>query len=313
MTASGRRTKTVEWPTVALAVVIYGGWLLATFFWQSLPLPVLMLAGGWLVAWHGSLQHEVMHGHPTRRRTVNDAIGAVPLSLWLPYAIYRKAHLRHHNDEQLTDPIEDPESAYLTAEIWARLGPVSRALARFNNTLVGRLLLGPLVMIVGFLSSELAAFARGDFGHARAWAVHLGGCGMVLAWVSLVCAMPVWTYLLAFVFCGASLSRLRSFAEHRWAEDSAERTAIVEKAGPFGLLFLHNNLHVLHHLRPAIPWYRLPAAYRAERDALLERNGGLVYAGYLDVFRRFALRTHDDPLFPAAPDHADRAPATAWR
>ncbi|WP_062211703.1 fatty acid desaturase [Aureimonas sp. AU12] len=294
-----QRSQRIEWPTVALAVMIHAGWLLATFFWSALPLPLLMLVGGWFVAWHGSLQHEVMHGHPTRRRIVNDAFGSVPLSLWLPYSLYRMSHLRHHNDEQLTDPIEDPESAYLTDAVWAKLGPVARALVRFNNTISGRLLLGPFVMVLGFLVSEASRLVRGDVRHARIWTLHLLASAGVLAWVLHVCAMPFGVYLLAFVLPGASLGRIRSFAEHRWAERSEERTAIVEQAGAFALLFLNNNLHVLHHLRPAVPWYRLPSVYRNERKALVEQNGGLVYAGYGDVFGRFAFQPHDTPVHPA--------------
>src|SRR6218665_675123 len=72
----------IEWQTVALAIVIYGGFLVATWFWQSLPLVAVIVIGGWLVAWQGSLQHEVIHGHPTRSRRINDAIGWPPLSLW---------------------------------------------------------------------------------------------------------------------------------------------------------------------------------------------------------------------------------------
>ncbi len=111
--------------------------------------------------------------------------------------------------------------------------------------------------------------------------------------------MPLWLYLLAFVYAGASLTSLRSFAEHRFAEDPTHRTAIVERAGLFGLLFLHNNLHVLHHLRQHEPWYRLPALYKANREALLARNGGLVYDGYGEVARRFLFRPHDAPRYPS--------------
>ena len=46
-------------------IAIYGGFLALTFWWQSLPLSVVAFAGGWLIAWQGSLQHEVIHGHPT--------------------------------------------------------------------------------------------------------------------------------------------------------------------------------------------------------------------------------------------------------
>ncbi|MEK1861715.1 MAG: fatty acid desaturase, partial [Rhizobium leguminosarum] len=107
-------SRSTEWPTVILALVIHGGFLALTWWWQSLPLIMAVIAGGWLIAWHGSLQHEVIHGHPTGNQRINDAIGSIPLSLWLPYPIYRESHLEHHRDEYLTDPIEDPESSYFT-------------------------------------------------------------------------------------------------------------------------------------------------------------------------------------------------------
>lgn len=292
------RFSAVEWPTVGLAAFIYGGWLALTWFWAEVPLPVLCLAGGWLVAWQGSLQHEVMHGHPTRSRRVNDALGWPPLSLWLPYAVYRVTHLRHHRDEFLTDPIEDPESAYLAGARWDRLGRPWQWLLRFNMTLLGRLIIGPLIMIGGFLVSEARTCLAGNRKAQRIWVRHGFGVVLILAWVVAVCGMPAWIYLLAFVYSGAALTRLRSFAEHRFAERHEERTAIVENGGLLGLLYLNNNLHVLHHLKPLVPWYRLPALYRAEREELIAYNGGLVYRGYGDIIRRFLVRGHDDPRHP---------------
>lgn len=288
----------VEWQTVALAVVIYGGFFAVTWFWQSLPVVAVIGLGGWLIAWQGSLQHEVIHGHPTRSRAVNDAIGWPPLCLWLPYAIYREGHLTHHRDEHLTDPIEDPESSYFTRAAWERMGGVGRRLATWNSTLLGRLTLGPLIMIVNFLVQEAAAVLNGDRHKAALWARHAIGVAAVLLWVLVVCDMPLWLYLFGFVYLGAALGRLRSFAEHRYADHHDERTAIVENSPLFGLLFLHNNLHVLHHKRPGIPWYRIPLLYRRHRNTLIEINGGLVYDGYLDVARRFLLNPHDDPRHP---------------
>lgn len=288
----------VEWPTVALVVIIYSGSFAVTWFWQSLPLLVVIVAGGWLSAWHGSLQHEVIHGHPTRSRRINDAIGWPPVSLWLPYAIYRKGHLTHHRDEHLTDPIEDPESSYFTQAAWERMGRLGRLLAEWNTTLLGRLTLGPLVMIATFLAQEMVMIARGDWQRAAVWARHALGVTAVLYWVLWICGMPLWLYLFGFVYVGAALSRLRSYAEHRYADHHDERTAIVENSPLFGLLFLHNNLHVLHHQRPTLPWYRLPALYRRHRSALIAINGGLVYNGYLDVARRFLFSPHDNPQHP---------------
>ena len=299
---SKRSRFTVEWPTLALAIFIYGSWLLLTYFWAHIPYIGLFIVGGWLLAWHGSLQHEVLHGHPTRIRQINDLIGWFPLALWLPYALYKRAHLKHHNDEWLTDPIEDPESYYLTGDVWERTGAVGRLITTADNTLAGRLILGPLVSLSTFLGHEISHVLRGDFRNARIWFVHLIGCAIVLTWVLMVCGMPLWIYLTAFVYSGVGFSRLRSFAEHKYAGMKEERTAIVENTPAFGLLFLHNNLHIVHHSRPQLPWYKIPGLYKANRDAFVKLNGGLVYNGYFEVARRYLFRSHHEPVHPLHPE-----------
>lgn len=72
---------------------------------------------------------------------------------------------------------------------------------------------------------------------------------------------------------------------------------MVEKAPLLGLLFLNNNLHVVHHRWPGEPWYRLPRLYRAGREEVLAQ-GGPVYAGYGGVAARYLLRPHDRLIHP---------------
>jgi fatty acid desaturase len=122
----------------------------------------------------------------------------------------------------------------------------------------------------------------------------------ILAWLRFACHFNLGQYLLCFVYPGLALTLIRSFAEHRAHPDPARRTAIVERAPVLGLLFLYNNLHVAHHFQPDLPWYELPALYRRERERLLAANGGLVYDGYADVFRRYLLRPHDELMHSAA-------------
>ncbi len=288
----------VEWPTILLTIAIYGGFLALTLWWQSLPLILVAFAGGWLIAWQGSLQHEIIHGHPTGNQRINNAIGSIPLSLWLPYDIYRQSHLDHHRDEHLTDPIEDPESSYFTRAAWQRLGAAGRLLAHWNTTLLGRLTIGPAVMVLSFLGQERRLLVAGEPGRARIWAVHMIGVAGVLFWIIAICGMPFWLYVSGFVYLGAAMTRLRSYAEHRYAERHEERTAIVENSHVFGLLFLYNNLHVLHHLKPGISWYHLPSVYRRNREALIASNGGLLYNSYWDIAWRFFLKPHDTLTHP---------------
>ncbi len=291
----GRR---IEWPTVGLAVVIYGLWFLTTFFGREIPWPALMLAGAWIMAWQINLQHEIIHGHPTPSRAVNVAIGVWPLSLWLPFSLYRTTHLRHHQDVNLTDPFEDPESYYWTAAGWRDLGSFGRAVARTQSTLLGRIVLGPAWMIGRFLTDLSRDAWRGRNGARAVLFWHCAQCVPVLVWIIGVCGMPVWVYLACFVYPGMSLAMVRSFAEHRAAAAPEQRTAIVENAPILGLLFLYNNLHVAHHLRGGLPWYQIPMFYRLNRAVLIDRNGGLVYRSYADVARRYLLTPHDAPVHP---------------
>jgi fatty acid desaturase len=291
----GRR---VEWPTIALAVVIYGWWGLTTWFWRDLPWWALVPLGAWVVAWQMNLQHEVIHGHPTPWRAVNEAIGVWPLSLWLPFSSYRETHIRHHQDANLTDPFEDPESYYWTSARWRDLGPLARTFVAAQSTLAGRLLFGPAWMIGRFVSDLVRDAWRGRNKARRILFWHLVRCVPTLVWVIGVCGMPLWVYVAAFIYPGMSLAMVRSFAEHRAAVEPEKRTAIVENAPVLGLLFLNNNLHAAHHLRGGLPWYQIPKFYRLNRETLIRRNGGLVYDGYFDVFRRYGLAPHDSLVHP---------------
>ncbi|GGB19170.1 hypothetical protein GCM10011380_05940 [Sphingomonas metalli] len=281
----------VEWPTVGVAIAVYGGWLALTAWHAALPWPVLALAGGWLIAWHGSLQHEVIHGHPTGRRGIDDAIGSVPLSLWLPYAVYRRSHLLHHGTAAITDPFDDPESRYI-----ARPSRWQRIRATVQATLLGHLLIGPAIVIGRFLASEAQRLRRAPRQVLRDWTPHLIATALVLLWLRRM-DLGIDTYLACFVYPGTALSLLRSYAEHRAELATPGRAATVESRGALSLLFLHNNLHVAHHERPRLPWYRLPAYHRANR-ARFSAAGTRRYAGYREVLRRYLLAPHDAAVHP---------------
>jgi fatty acid desaturase len=291
-------TPRIEWPTIALAAVIYAMWFALTLFWAHLPFWTLTLAAAWTTAWHMSLQHEIIHGHPTRIRWVNNGVGQWPLALWLPFENYRHSHLDHHNDERLTDPLDDPESYYWRQEDWDGLGRFGRAIIRLQASLLGRLLIGPFWASAKLWKTQFAEMAAGDRTAVRAAIAHVLEMAVVLIWVVAVCRMPLFTYLFCFVYAGTSLAMVRSFAEHRAESVVERRTAIVEKSWILGPLFLFNNLHVAHHMRHTMPWYALPRWYRVNRAALIERNGGLVYDSYFEVIRRYFLRPHDQSLHP---------------
>lgn len=128
------------------------------------------------------------------------------------------------------------------------------------------------------------------------WLGHLPAMIAVLAVVS-ASPTPLWTYAVSAYF-GLAILKLRTFLEHTAHDRCSHRTAIVESSGIFGFLFLHNNLHVVHHKHPSVSWHKLPALYRANRTAFLERNGGYFYPSYAAIFRAYALRPKDPVAHP---------------
>ena len=141
-------SRRLELPTWAVVFVIHGAWIALTLGFHALPLWAVVPLAGYVIALHGSLQHEAVHGHPTPWPGVNAAIAGVPLGLWLPFPVYRSTHLMHHDCRDITDPAEDPESYYVDAAAWDAMGRLRRGLYLALGTLLGRLVLGPPVVVV---------------------------------------------------------------------------------------------------------------------------------------------------------------------
>ena len=220
----------------------------------------------------------------------------LPLNLFIPYNRFRDLHLAHHRDANLTDPHDDPESNYLDPAVWAGMARWKRWLFRANNTLAGRIVLGPAIAQVAFMRADWRAARRGARAVWLAWALHGVGAGVVVALV-LASPMPLWAYLIA-AYMGLGILKIRTFLEHRANARVGARTVIVEDRGVLAFVFLNNNLHVVHHMHPGAPWYRLPALYRQGRERYLASNDGYVYRSYGEVFRRYFWRAKDPVAHP---------------
>lgn len=294
------RWKAIEWPTLALLAVCYGLWALGTTVVAEVWLPAGILLTVLSTALHSSLTHEALHGHPFRSRFWNAATVFPALSITVPYLRFKDTHLAHHRDSILTDPYDDPESNYLDPRTWERLPRWRRALLRFNNTLAGRLLLGPLMGTLTWTWGDMKLLAQGDRRVAFAWALHVPSVALVIWWMAALGQMPVWAFALS-VYAALALLKIRTFLEHRAHEDARGRTVVIEDRGLLALLFLNNNLHVVHHMHAAVPWYRLPQLYYANRDRYLSRNAGYRYASYAEIFRRYLWQAKDPVPHPLRP------------
>jgi len=295
----------IEWPTVVLAFFCYGTWLATGFLlWPSYPIVALALLG-FVLALQSSIMHEVLHGHPTRSALINEAFVFLPIGLVWPYRRFKTLHLRHHADERLTDPLDDPESYYQALWQHDDLPPTMKFLLKINNTMAGRFFLGPWLSCIGFFIDDFKQMMAGDKAIRKAWLLHAIGLAIVAPIVQFGFGIPLWLYILAPVWLGQSLIAIRTFAEHQWSEHPEGRTVIIERS-PLSFLFLNNNLHFVHHKTPTVAWYKLPRLFRERRDEWLRMNNGYAYPNYFALIKAYAFKAKEPivhPVLRRAPEH----------
>jgi fatty acid desaturase len=288
--------RAVEWPTIGVVTLVYAVLAGLVWFHASLPWWVILPVGAYFACLHSSLQHEMLHGHPTRNRFVNEALVFLTPTFWVPFQRYKETHLQHHNNLYLTDPERDPESFYMLPDNWASMPGAKRLLFQVNQTLGGRMLIGPAVGIIRFWSADFRDIISGNRHKAKVWTIFAISCVLTLAYV-IWCGMPVWQFLLLVAYPGISLALVRSYCEHQASEQIDHRTIIVECSLFWSFLFLNNNLHLPHHERPALAWYDLPHYYRSERAKLIAQNNSYVMS-YAAMFRRYFLSAKEPLSYP---------------
>lgn len=153
--------------------------------------------------------------------------------------------------------------------------------------------------------------AAGGRAHRIAWTLHVAGLVPVLLIVHYLFGMPMWLYGM-LAYASLSILAIRSFCEHQWSEHPDGRTVIIEKS-LLGLLFLNNNLHLVHHKRPTAPWYHLPRLYRERPEEWQQMNDGYVFPNYFAVLKAFGVRRKEPVIYPPtgrAGIAAEQAPLT---
>ena len=288
--------RVTEWPTVGLWLVCLGVWALSLWIVAPWSVGLALVLCVLSLVLHASITHEIVHGHPWRNRWASQALVWVNPGLFIPYLRFRDTHLAHHLDARLTDPYDDPESNYLDPDVWRKLSKTQRRLRQFNNTLFGRMLVGPIVGQLDFIRADLSAIRAGDRQVLRGWLHHLPGVALTIGvvWLS---EMPIWAYLMS-TYLALSILKIRTFLEHQAHTLARGRTVIIEARCPLAFLFLYNSLHVVHHMHPRVPWYRLPKLYEANKARYIKRNDGYVFPSYASIFKAYLFAAKDPVAHP---------------
>lgn len=230
------------WPTVGLCAGLAVAQIAAA---RLLPAPLGVLACCAAAYAQFTVAHDASHRGVSRRRWLNELCGyAAGIALLMPHEAFRRNHLHHH--AHTNDPAQDPD-------FWVAGATLPRTLLRCATILQYH-----YYCYIFRLGRRDGVWARswtllGAFAVAALGAFFLGfGRAALLYWI-----LPAQV-------ATAALGLLFDYWPHR---PHTERGRLRDTAAilpryldPF---FLRQNLHLVHHLFPAIPWYRYREALGA--------------------------------------------------
>ena len=292
-----RQKRWLEWPTLGLYFFTYFIYALTTIYAQYLPSALVIILLAVLLTLHSSLQHETIHILEPRWPILSILLAFPALGMAVPYSRFRDLHLAHHVNEQLTDPFDDPETGYYEITNWNKFPNFIKIILKFNNTLIGRIMIGPLVGMINFINSDLNFIIKGNKQVLYGWLLFVPALMIVLFWLYYFGSVKIWEYALA-AYGALSILKIRTFIEHRAHELRSARSVIVNDRGILSLLFLNNNYHVVHHSHPYIPWYNLPSVFELNKKKFLKSNDNYYYKNYFIVFKKYLLVKKEKLIHP---------------
>ncbi len=248
------------WPTLAVFILALGGWSAAAWLGATGQVPTWAAIALGAVAAYLTFTplHEAIHRAVCRAPWLNEGVGRLAaLPLFSPFIAVRRLHLEHHR--HTNDAEHDPD-------YWSGRGPW---------------LLRPL----RWATQDLHYYAR----LLRAWGslpraervelvlnlmVLLGACG-ALTWSGYgnqVLLFGVLPARLAITFLAYSFDYLPHRPHQVTAAENRYRATHVVDSRVLEVLLLGQCFHLVHHLYPAVPFYRYRQVWVSQRAELVARG-----------------------------------------
>jgi len=246
-----------------------------------------------------TVMHDAAHGRAAKSRHLNNLIGRylTAFLIFQSFNAYKHSHVHEHHP-YLGDPQKDPDFLfYQDAGLYA----VKDRKAFGLEHVLATLLLFNMPQYIGYLFKHRFGSLVRYKGEALGMFVLWSGLLSAAVWLGLVQQLLLfWVlpYLTAFMVIG----RFIEIAEHYPLLGQSQDGLLLTRnrfSHPLEGFFLsvhQENFHLVHHLRPSIPYWNMEKAHRL---MLNDRQYRQVNAGFGGVF----LSANEvKPLIPALMD-----------
>ncbi len=248
------------------------------------------------------LFHDYMHNAILRKSTIARALmysyGVLVLT---PPRVWRDTHNYHHNHNSKIVGSHVGAYPILTTDMWRRLPRSQRLRYRIARHPLTILFGYVTIFLYGMCVSSFLRRPKHHFDSAIALVVHVALVAVIWAlWGPSVLLLAYVVPLAIACMAGAYLF----YAQHNFEEmevRSRERWTFAGAAldsssymplGPIGRWFTGNiGYHHVHHLNPAIPFYRLPEAFAAIPE--LQARAKVTRLSIRDIANNFRLGLWD--------------------
>lgn len=251
----------VAWPTLALTAVALGGWLWALLAALSGVTPWITLpVATWCAFAAFTPMHDAAHRAVTRRRWPNELVGRLcSVILTAPFPAFRCVHLTHH--KHTNEPGLDPD-------LWSGQGPrwalPLRWLTQDLHYYVVYLRVGRPRREVWETLGSVAAI----YGLAAALIATGHGQAALLCWL-IPARLAIGLLACTFDYLPHRPHTITGKAD-RYQATSVRPTPWLTP------ILLWQNYHLIHHLYPAVPFYRYGRVWRAQREKLIARGAKVI-------------------------------------
>ncbi|MFT7588315.1 MAG: fatty acid desaturase [Limisphaerales bacterium] len=261
----------IAWPTIGLTVIALAGYLLS----------FCLVLIGFLPVWIGffvnllmayilfTSMHEACHynisGSEKALRWLDEFLGVLAgFTLFAPLKLFRVLHFKHHG--HTNDEDKDPDHWMASG---SSISIILKGLTILPNYLVKGI---KMLLSDDKMPSNMQRELSLGFLH---FLIYLG---IAVCWISFSgWQIPVLLWILPAVLAQGFLAFSFGWLPHHPHTEQARYLNTRTYLFPgLTVLLLSQNLHILHHLKPRVPFYKYGLEFNRVKQQILSR-GGLVY------------------------------------